>query len=146
MQRLTDGCSASPRRHRRGRCPVCGIDYVTLRLHEGTTKVVRLVSDQCPSHGRNFFNSLTRGSPSGRAMLDRETVHVQDLAASESDFPDAKTRGVAFLGVRTALIVPLLRRGYFHRRDQRSSKRGSPFLREADPIAQNVCRPGCHRH
>ena len=56
------------------------------------------------------FNSLTRGSPSGRAMLDRETVHVQDLAASESDFPDAKTRGVA-LGVRTALIVPLLREG-----------------------------------
>ena len=55
-------------------------------------------------------NSLTRGSPSGRAMLDRETVHVQDLAASESDFPDAKTRGVA-LGVRTALIVPLLREG-----------------------------------
>src|SRR5262249_32079103 len=31
-------------------------------------------------------NSLTRGSPLGRAMLDRETIHVHDLAASESDF------------------------------------------------------------
>src|SRR5262249_42478915 len=56
------------------------------------------------------FNSLTRGSPSGRAMLDRETIHVHDLVASESDFPDAKTRGVA-LGVRTALVAPLLRGG-----------------------------------
>ncbi|HEX2449857.1 MAG TPA: GAF domain-containing protein, partial [Gemmatimonadales bacterium] len=55
-------------------------------------------------------NSLTRGSPLGRAMLDRETIHVHDLAASESDFPDAKTRGVA-LGVRTALVAPLLREG-----------------------------------
>src|SRR5262249_13517339 len=55
-------------------------------------------------------NSLTRGSPLGRAMLDRETIHVHDLAASEYDFPDAKTRGVA-LGVRTALVVPLLREG-----------------------------------
>src|SRR5215472_2120649 len=55
-------------------------------------------------------NSLTRGSPSGRAMLDWETIHVHDLAASESDFPDAKARGVA-LGVRTALVAPLLREG-----------------------------------
>src|SRR5262249_3887583 len=55
-------------------------------------------------------NSLRRGNPPGRAILDRETIHIHDLAASESDFPDAKTRGVA-MGVRTALIAPLLREG-----------------------------------
>ncbi len=54
--------------------------------------------------------SLNRVTPLGRAIIDRETIHIHDLAASESDFPDAKTRGVA-MGVRTALIAPLLRQG-----------------------------------
>ena len=51
-----------------------------------------------------------RGGPAGRAILDRETIHVHDLAAAESDFPVAKSRGVA-MGVRTALVAPLLREG-----------------------------------
>ena len=55
-------------------------------------------------------DSLRRGGPVGRAILDRETVHIHDLAAAESDFPDAQTRGVA-MGVRTALVAPLLREG-----------------------------------
>ena len=55
-------------------------------------------------------DSLRRGGPVGRAILDRETVHIPDLAAAESDFPDAQTRGVA-MGVRTALVAPLLREG-----------------------------------
>ena len=54
--------------------------------------------------------SLRRGGPVGRAILDRETIHIDDLAAAESNFPDAQTRGVA-MGVRTALIAPLLREG-----------------------------------
>jgi GAF domain-containing protein len=55
-------------------------------------------------------NSTSRGTPAGRAILDRETIHVHDLAASESDFPDAQARGIA-MGVRTALVAPLLREG-----------------------------------
>jgi hypothetical protein len=55
-------------------------------------------------------NSTTRGTPAGRAILDRETIHVTDLAASESDFPDAQNRGIA-MGVRTGLVAPLLREG-----------------------------------
>src|SRR5262245_26661509 len=55
-------------------------------------------------------NIITRGSPAGRSILDRETIHVHDLAAAESDFPDAQTRGVA-MGVRTVLSTPLLREG-----------------------------------
>src|SRR5262249_26878652 len=58
----------------------------------------------------NTSNSTSRGSPAGRAILDRETIHVHDLAASEADFPDAQTRSVA-MGVRTALSTPLLREG-----------------------------------
>ncbi|HET9884615.1 MAG TPA: GAF domain-containing protein, partial [Candidatus Binatia bacterium] len=55
-------------------------------------------------------NTTSRGTPAGRAILDRETIHVHDLAASESDFPDAQDRGIS-LGVRTALVAPLLREG-----------------------------------
>ena len=55
-------------------------------------------------------NTTSRGTPAGRAILDRETIHVHDLAASESDFPDAQDRGIA-MGVRTALVAPLLREG-----------------------------------
>ena len=55
-------------------------------------------------------NSINFGGPVGRAILERETIHIYDLAASESDFPGAKTRGIA-MGVRTALAAPLLREG-----------------------------------
>jgi GAF domain-containing protein len=53
---------------------------------------------------------LDRTGPPGRALLDRETIHVHDLRASSAEFPGAKTRGLAF-GVRTTLVTPLLRNG-----------------------------------
>ena len=43
-------------------------------------------------------------------MLERETIHIQDLPAIESEFPDAQTRCVA-IGVRTGAATPLLREG-----------------------------------
>jgi GAF domain-containing protein len=54
---------------------------------------------------------LARGLPVGRAIIDRETVHIQDLAAVlESDFPDAKPLQQR-VGTRTMLVTPLLREG-----------------------------------
>jgi GAF domain-containing protein len=54
---------------------------------------------------------LGRGSPGGRAVVDRCAVHVHDLAAEiEAEFPDAKARQQA-TGVRTILVAPLLREG-----------------------------------
>ena len=67
---------------------------------------------------------IERSTPLGRAIIDRQTIHLHDLAALESDFPNVKTRGVA-MGVRTALIAPLLREGvsigaiYIRRREVR---------------------------
>ena len=55
-------------------------------------------------------NSINFGGPVGRAIGRRQTIHVHDLAASESEFPGARNRGIA-MGVRTALIAPLLREG-----------------------------------
>ena len=54
---------------------------------------------------------ITRGSLAGRAVLDRQTLHIHDLAAeSETEFPDSKERQQRF-GHRTLLSTPLLREG-----------------------------------
>src|SRR5262249_32030301 len=51
---------------------------------------------------------IGRGSVTGRAFIDRTTVHINDLQASTDEFPDVST--IAFrLGHRTILAVPLLR-------------------------------------
>ncbi|MDZ4342788.1 MAG: GAF domain-containing protein [Candidatus Binatia bacterium] len=51
-----------------------------------------------------------RGYPAGRAVIDRQTIHVPDLRAAVAEFPGAKTRGIA-AGLRTVLSTPLLREG-----------------------------------
>ena len=60
--------------------------------------------------GRGQGHAITRDMPASRAMVDRETIHIHDLAAAEADFPEAKTAGIA-MGVRTTLVAPLLREG-----------------------------------
>ncbi|MSP40213.1 MAG: GAF domain-containing protein [Deltaproteobacteria bacterium] len=54
---------------------------------------------------------LNRGSPSGRSMVDRQTIHVDDLAAEvETEYPELKAYQQR-LGHRTTLATPLLREG-----------------------------------
>ena len=54
---------------------------------------------------------VSRGSVSGRTVVDRETIHVRDMAVeSEAEFPE----GLSFQrrsGHRTVLATPLLREG-----------------------------------
>ena len=54
---------------------------------------------------------ISRGWVTGRAVVDRKTIHVHDLAAElETEFPDAKTMQMLG-GHRTTLATPLLREG-----------------------------------
>ena len=54
---------------------------------------------------------ITRGWPAGRAVIDRQTIHVHDLVAEiETEFPESKTRQ-SLTGARTSLVTPLLREG-----------------------------------
>ena len=54
---------------------------------------------------------LKRSSVSGRAVLDRRTVHIADIAPIiDIEFPDAKVNYLR-LGIRAALAVPLMREG-----------------------------------
>src|SRR5262245_65270120 len=52
---------------------------------------------------------ISRGTPAGRAVLDRKTMHVHDLATElETEFPDsAQIQQVA--RTHTILATPLLR-------------------------------------
>src|SRR5262249_997314 len=54
---------------------------------------------------------ITRGIPGGRAVIDRQTVHVHDLEAKiETDFAEARTAQQRS-ATRTILAAPLLREG-----------------------------------
>jgi GAF domain-containing protein/HAMP domain-containing protein len=54
---------------------------------------------------------VSRGSVTGRAVVDRRTVHVLDLAAeSDAEYPEGKAAQRRF-GHRTTLATPLLREG-----------------------------------
>jgi len=54
---------------------------------------------------------LSRGLASARAIIDRQTVHVHDLAAEvETEFPESKPYQERY-GTRTILCTPLLREG-----------------------------------
>src|SRR4029077_1985606 len=45
----------------------------------------------------------------GRAVIDRQTIHIHDLTAEPED--DLRARFARSLGVRTLLVTPLLREG-----------------------------------
>src|ERR1043166_3200549 len=50
------------------------------------------------------------GSVNGRAFVDRGAIHIHGLQAASHEFPDG-SKAALRLGYRTALAVPLLRRG-----------------------------------
>ena len=55
---------------------------------------------------------LNRGLPMGRAVLDRQTIHIPDSADAvfETEYPDAMLLR-QLTGTRTLLATPLLREG-----------------------------------
>jgi signal transduction histidine kinase len=59
----------------------------------------------------DFPVPITRGFPGGRAILDRETVHIHDIeAVIDAEYADVKTIQKE-IGQRTVLATPLLREG-----------------------------------
>jgi GAF domain-containing protein len=53
---------------------------------------------------------MTRGVLAGRAVLDRQTIHVADLQAETREYPEG-SEIARRLGLRTNLAVPLIRAG-----------------------------------
>ena len=54
---------------------------------------------------------LSRSTPAGRAISDRQTIHIHDvLPLLETEYPEAMARQ-QITGTRTVLVTPLLREG-----------------------------------
>ena len=94
---------------------ICGANDAVIRLVEGNLLRLRAHQGSIPSftqvHGAES-DSLDRGREwiPGRAVLDRETIHIHDISAVENEFPETAVRARR-AGVRTALATPLLREG-----------------------------------
>jgi GAF domain-containing protein len=88
---------------------LCDADDAVVWRVDG--EVRRLVAHLGPfpiSVAQDEGSAIDRGTPPGRAIVDRQTIHVHDLQAAQADFPLA--RGIAG-GTRTVLATPLLREG-----------------------------------
>ena len=80
--------------------------------------VIRLVQDdrlQLAAHygsiepGQGARPPISRGTAIGRAVIDRQTIHIHDLlTVPETEFPESK-RNQPISGARTTLATPLLR-------------------------------------
>jgi GAF domain-containing protein/anti-sigma regulatory factor (Ser/Thr protein kinase) len=85
---------------------LCGASDANIRLRDGA--VLRSVASYGPLPYDPVF-LVNRGTAAGRAVVDGQTVHIEDYAArSEDDFPEGK-EVVRRLGFRTVLATPLMR-------------------------------------
>ena len=89
---------------------VCGSYHALIRLVEGDK--LRLAAHYGPLvPGFDREQLLTRDSVGGRAVLDRELIHIEDLmAVAATEFPEAVS-AVERMGGRTVLAAPLMREG-----------------------------------
>ena len=92
---------------------LCGAPFARVFLVDGAT--LRPAASYELESGRGpesiLPTPLARSVISGRAVLDRETVHVADvLLLLDTEFPDARPN-VERAGARAVLAVPLMREG-----------------------------------
>jgi GAF domain-containing protein len=87
---------------------LCDANDAQIGLAEGDMfkMVTRLVPT---SHERT--RPITRNRVSGRAFVDRDTVHIADLQAVLSEFPESQRGDPRDFVVRTVLSTPLMREG-----------------------------------
>ena len=87
---------------------ICGANDATMRLVDGN--LLRLTAH----YGHIPTQETTprdRSTVQGRAVIDRRTIHVNDVAAEpDHEFPTGKALAQRY-GFRTALAAPLLREG-----------------------------------
>ena len=87
---------------------LCDANDSHIRLIDGT--VLRLVASCGPILLPEEYVAINRDRPAGRAVIDRQTIHVHDMAKVETEFPDSKAL-LERTGARTILATPLLREG-----------------------------------
>ena len=85
------------------------IDGVILRPEGDSLRVVaKYGAVPVPTAG---FLPFSRGFPAGRAVIDRQTIHIHDIEAEiDTEYPDSRVPQ-QITGTRTVLNTPLLREG-----------------------------------
>jgi GAF domain-containing protein len=81
-------------------------DALILRVE---ADVLRLIASYGPLP-TSQTRPISRQLVSGRAVIDRQTIHVHDIAVAEDEFPYTRTLGIP-RGIRTFLATPLLSKG-----------------------------------
>src|SRR5262245_35923915 len=89
------------------------------RLCEATDAQIRLVEGDGTRLVASFgtlpareFRPMSQGSPAGRAILNRETIHIHDISTPEAQAEFSESSAFfESIGVRTHLVTPLLREG-----------------------------------
>ncbi len=71
--------------------------------------ILRLVASYGPLP-TSQIRPINRQLVSGRAVIDRRTIHVNDITVAGDEFPDTRARGIP-MGIRTFLATPLLCKG-----------------------------------
>ncbi len=91
---------------------LCGApDVIILRVDGDALHRVASVGEFAKAFPLDQTIPISRGSVTGRAVVDRTTVHIHDLAAErEEEFPVGRELQRRF-GHHTALATPLLREG-----------------------------------
>jgi GAF domain-containing protein len=83
-------------------------DSVIFRIEAGT---LQCMANYGPMPVMEMRRPIIRESPGGRAVVDRQTIHVHDIAAEvETEFPEYKHIQKR-TGTRTVLAMPLLHEG-----------------------------------
>ena len=89
---------------------VCGADDAVIRLVEGD--MLRTVAHygSIALSQSAVLEPLDHGWIPARAVIDRQTIHIHDIAAEEGEFPTSSARA-RHEGIHTMLTTPLLREG-----------------------------------
>jgi GAF domain-containing protein/anti-sigma regulatory factor (Ser/Thr protein kinase) len=93
---------------------VCGASHSSIyRLEADGLRLVARHGPQPRPMAVGALAPVSRDSVGGRAVWDRRTIHVEDLAAlPEAEFPETRARyRLAGMTIRTLLATPLLREG-----------------------------------
>ena len=91
----------------RSSAQVCGAQDATVHLREADRLRLAAHHGPVPVIDAGLDMPLSRGLVGGRAVLDREPVHVYDVSQAE-DFPEGR-EFARRIGFKTILAVPLLR-------------------------------------
>ena len=87
---------------------LCNAFDATILLSEGSN--LRIMAHHGPMNIDFSLLPLGRGSVSGRSVVDRSPIHVEDLMAAGADYPEGYVIARRH-GHRTALAIPLLKEG-----------------------------------